>query len=151
MSVPRLMSIAGVGLTTFTAGERPASCLFIVAEKHHEPQPYAANPDPSPLRSPAATPSQIAGHSLITKDRRVRSTSSAAAARDTHGPSRGRHVNSPRRTADPKSSSSALSLGANQHRSFRRANTRLAASSDTPSGTDTDIQKKQKKMMKCQL
>ena len=52
----------------------------------------------------------------------------------------------PRRTADPKSSSSALSLGANQHRSFRRANTRLAASSDTPSGTDTDIQSTKKKM-----
>ena len=41
VSVPRLMSIAGVGLTTFTAGERPASCLFIRRQKPSEPQPYA--------------------------------------------------------------------------------------------------------------
>ena len=38
VSVSRLMSIAGVGLTTFTAGEPPASCLFIRRQK---PQPYA--------------------------------------------------------------------------------------------------------------
>ena len=41
VSVSRLMSIAGVGLTTFTAGERPASYLFIRRQKPSEPQPYA--------------------------------------------------------------------------------------------------------------
>ena len=49
VSGPRLMSIAGVGLTTFTAGERPASCLFIRRQKHL-PQPYA------PSRRTLSTP-----------------------------------------------------------------------------------------------
>ena len=54
VSGPRLMSIAGVGLTTFTAGERPASCLFIRRQK---PQPYA--PSRRTLSTPLTGPQSV--------------------------------------------------------------------------------------------
>ena len=49
--IPRLMSIAGVGLTTFVAGERPRLILFIHPPNKSFAQPYALDEPRLPSES----------------------------------------------------------------------------------------------------